>query len=194
MGAILSKMGLSSKTPRAIIYGPIDQGGGLGHGNTETMQGQEHLTIILSHLRHQDQLGQVMRISLDTLNLFLGLSKYPLTYDFDQIKKYHEPLWITNTWAFLSSIDGSVLFTTDRTLKTQCVNDHFLMEQFLTINGIGAKELQRLNQCRLYLQVTLLSEISSANGKTILENYFQGNKHPNRRSTLTWPRQDRPPL
>jgi hypothetical protein len=193
IGPILSKMGLSSKTPRAIIYGPTDQGGGLGHGNTETMQGQEHLTLILSHLRQQDQLGQVMRISLDTLNLFLGLPKYPLTYDFDQIKKYHEPLWLTNTWAFLSSIDGSVLFTTDRTLKTQCVNDHFLMEQFLTIKGIGAKELQRLNQCRLYLQVTLLSEISSANGKTILENYFQGNKHPNRRSNLTWPRQDRPP-
>ena len=121
IGPILSKMGLRSKTARAIIYGPIDHGGGLGHGNTETMQGQEHLTLILSHLRHQDQLGQVMRISLDTLNLFLvGLPKFPaLTYDFEQIKKYHEPLWLTNTWAFLSSIDGSILFTKDRTLKAQ---------------------------------------------------------------------------
>jgi hypothetical protein len=78
--------------------------------------------------------------------------------------------------------------------KHSCVNDCFLIEKFLTIKGIGATELQRLNQCRLYLQVTLLSEISSANGgKTILENYIQGNKHPNRRSILTWQRQDRPP-
>jgi hypothetical protein len=52
----------------------------------------------------------------------------------------------------------------------------------------------RLNQCRLYLQVTLLSEITSANGRNILPSYIQGNKHTNRRALLTWPRQDRPPL
>jgi hypothetical protein len=193
MGPILSKMGLSSKTARAIIYGPIDHGGGLGHGNTETMQGQEHLTLFLCHIRQQDQLGKVLRISLDTLNLFLGLSAYPLTYDFQRIKKYHEPLWLTNTWEFLSSIDGIVIYTTDRTLKPQCDNDCFLMEKFLTIKGIGSKELQRLNQCRIYLQVTLLSEISTANGKTLSANYVVGNKHPTRRSLLTWPRQPRPP-
>jgi hypothetical protein len=193
MGPILSKMGLSSKTARAIIYGPIDHGGGLGHGNTETMQGQEHLTLFLSQIRQQDQLGKVLQISVDTLNLFLGLSTYPLTYDFHPIKKYHEPLWLTNTWDVLSSIDRTVIYTTDRTLKLQCDNNCFLMEKFLTIKGIGATELQRHNQCRIYLQVTLLSEISSANGKMLSANYVQGNKHPTRRSLLTWPRQYRPP-
>jgi hypothetical protein len=54
--------------------------------------------------------------------------------------------------------------------------------------------MRRLNQCRLYLQVTLLSEITLANGHNILPSYIQGNKHANQRSLLTWPRQDRPPL
>ena len=190
---ILSKMGFNRNTSRAIIYGPIEHGGGLGHGDTETLQGQAHLDLFLSHIRQRDQTGNVLRISLDTLNLFLGLPKYPMTYDFDEVKQYCEPIWLTNTWEFLSSIDGKVLFTNDDTLKPQCKHDRFLMDEFRRLPGIGSTELRRLNQCRLYLQVTLLSEISSANGVTILSNYVRGNKHANRRSLLTWPRQERPP-
>jgi hypothetical protein len=51
---------------RSIIFGPIDQGGGMGHGDTETMQGQAHLDLFLSHLRAKDQTGNVLRISLET--------------------------------------------------------------------------------------------------------------------------------
>ena len=165
----------------------------MGHGDTETMQGQEHLDLFLSHIRAKDQTGNVLRISLKTLNLFFGLPKYPLTYDYDIIHKYHEPIWLTNTWEFLSSINGVILYTTDQTLKPQCQHDTFLMEEFRQIHGIGSAELKRLNQCRLYLQVTLLSEIASADGKTITANYVGGTKSAHRRSTLTWPRQPRPP-
>ena len=85
-------MGFNRNTARSIIFGPIDQGGGKGHGDTETMQGQAHLDLFLSHLRAKDQTGNVLRISLETLNLFLGLPKYPLTYDYKIIQKYHEPI------------------------------------------------------------------------------------------------------
>ena len=193
-GAIIAKMGFNRNTARSIIFGPIDQGGGMGHGDTETMQGQAHLDLFISHIRAKDQTGNVLRISLETLNLFLGLPKYPLTYDYEIIRKYHEPIWLTNTWEFLSSIHGVILYTTDQTLKPQCLHDKFLMEEFRKLHGIGSAELKRLNHCRLYLQVTLLSEIASADGKTITANYVGGTKSAHRRSTLTWPRQDRPPL
>lgn len=49
-GAIISKMGFNRNTARSIIFGPIDQGGGMGHGDTETMQGQAHLDLFLSHI------------------------------------------------------------------------------------------------------------------------------------------------
>jgi hypothetical protein len=130
---IIAKMGFNRNTARLIIFGPIDQGGGmLGHGDTrETMQeeGQAHLDLFLSHIRAKDQTGNVLRISLETLNLFLGLPKYPLTYDYDIIHKYHEPIWLNNTWEFLSSINGVILYTTDQTLKPQCLHDKFLMEE-----------------------------------------------------------------
>ena len=166
----------------------------MGHGDTETMQGQAHLDLFISHIQAKDQTGNVLRISLETLNLFLGLPKYPLTYDYEIIRKYHEPIWLTNTWDFLSSINGVILYTTDQTLKPQCLQDKFLMEEFRQLHGIGSAELKRLNQCRLYLQVTLLSEIASADGKTITANYVGGTKSAHRRSTHTWPRQPRPPL
>ena len=171
MGPVLSKMGFNCNTARSIIFGPQDYGGGMGHGDTENMQGQEHLDLFLSHIRQRDQTGNVLRISLDTLNLFLGLPKYPLTYDYEKIKKYCEPIWLTNTWEFLSSIDGSVLYTEDRSLKLQCNNDSFLMEAFSNLRGIGSTKLRRLNRCQLYLQVTLLSEITSANGLSLLPNF-----------------------
>jgi hypothetical protein len=65
-GAIISKMGFNRNMARSIIFGPIDQGGGMGHGDTETMQGQAHLDLFLSHLRAKDQTGNVLRISLET--------------------------------------------------------------------------------------------------------------------------------
>jgi hypothetical protein len=47
-GAIISKMGFNCNMAHSIIFGPIDQGGGMGHGDTETMQGQAHLDLFLS--------------------------------------------------------------------------------------------------------------------------------------------------
>jgi hypothetical protein len=60
------------------------------------------------------------------------------------------------------------------------------MEEFRQLQGIGSAELKRLNQCQLYLQVTLLSEITSADGKTLTSTYVGGTKSAHRRSTLTW--------
>ncbi len=54
-------------------------------------------------------------------------------------------------------------------------------------------DTQRLNRCRIYLQVLHLSNIASANGTAILQCYKDGNRCPYRNSTLAWPYQPRPP-
>ena len=51
--------------------------------------------------------------------------------------------------------------------------------------------LQRINACRLFLQITLLSEITSANGKFIKHNILNGKRNSNA-STKIWPRQKSP--
>ena len=48
--------------------------------------------------------------------------------------------------------------------------------------------LQQVNACRLFLQVTLLSKICSANGKVINYNILKGKQNSIKSNTL-WPRQ-----
>jgi hypothetical protein len=47
------------------LVGRIDYGGGMGHGDTETLQEQAHLDLFLSHIRQRDQTGNILCISLD---------------------------------------------------------------------------------------------------------------------------------
>jgi len=54
------------------------------------------------------------------------------------------------------------------------------------------KSLHLLNQCRLFLQVLSLSDITDASGSHILSGYHSGARHNNRVSTLKWPRQPKP--
>ena len=61
----------------------------------------------------------------------------------------------------------------------------------ITRNISSKTTLQRLNACRLFLQVTLLSEIGSANGKVIKNNILK-KKRKSIESNKLWPRQKSP--
>ena len=61
----------------------------------------------------------------------------------------------------------------------------------ITKNIKSLLTLQRINACRLYLNITLLSEIGLANGKMIKTNILQG-KHNSIESTTMWPQQRSP--
>jgi hypothetical protein len=63
-------------------------------------------------------------------------------------------------------------------------------------------QLESINTCRLYLQVTTLAELSNENGTNILSYALKGTLDPNTnqpqlwtysKSTLDWPYQERPP-
>ena len=69
-------------------------------------------------------------------------------------------------------------------------NDVYIMDT-ITKNIASKITLQRLNTCRLFLQISLLSEITSANGKFIKHNILKG-KRNSIASTKIWPRQKSP--
>ena len=49
----------------------------------------------------------------------------------------------------------------------------FLMQHFVMMGTQGAK-LDKVNRCHLYLQVTSLADITSGNGRLILEDVWKG--------------------
>jgi hypothetical protein len=54
-------------------------------------------------------------------------------------------------------------------------NNQFLMKEFVQ-QGKQGHELKKLNECQMFLEVTNLSEISSADGKKIKETSWTGTK------------------
>ena len=56
-----------------------------------------------------------------------------------------------------------------------------------------ATELLVINRCRLFLRVTTLSEISTADGLNIHSDVWRGYPPPHSLSKILWPRQHRPP-
>ena len=66
------------------------------------------------------------------------------------------------------------------------------MEAFVQLR-YSAADLRSLNQCRLYLQVLTLSNITSVDGTSFLQSVLDGVLSSDRASLLKWPRQTRPP-
>jgi hypothetical protein len=66
------------------------------------------------------------------------------------------------------------------------------MEEFFK-QHIPVAHMRILNRCRLYLQVITLSDISTADGHTILPEIKQGIWLEQRKSNLLWPTQCNPP-
>jgi hypothetical protein len=54
-------------------------------------------------------------------------------------------------------------------------------------------QLQRINTCRMYLQVISVSEIATAKGDKLLSSAIQGVRDSQHPSTLHWPLIPRPP-
>jgi hypothetical protein len=66
------------------------------------------------------------------------------------------------------------------------------MPRFMSLSPTNA-ELQSLNRCRLFLQVSFLSEICSSDGLTITEDAWRGKRFEIPSKLLSWPRQQCPP-
>jgi len=75
--------------------------------------------------------------------------------------------------------------------QEQWEHDLFLMCEFIYL-GFKKKELEMINQCRLYHQVVTLTDIATADGKAIEEAYTGSTRNADRVSKLQWPTQNCP--
>ena len=130
-GPFLSKMGISSKTSRKLIFAPYHYSG-FAFADTWVQQGLQHLQLLIGHLCHQDQVGNLLQINIDTLQLLLGHPLPPLSYPFQGIAPIAPPSWLITTWEFLNDINGQVTFTDPWNLPLDRQGDCHLMPQVLS--------------------------------------------------------------
>ena len=99
--------------------------------------------------------------------------------------------WITDFKKVLHEYGGEVILEGSWTPTLQRKHDIALMEYFSA--HIPDKEtLQLLNNCRLYLQIFTLSDISSSDGTKLTKCALSGHRNPAFQTLLHWPKQKRP--
>jgi hypothetical protein len=193
INAWLPKMGISSKTNRAVVFGPMRYGG-FGLQSLVSVQGEGQVLLFMKHLRAGEELATLLRIAYGWYQLNAGVGhnilqqpSHPGSMDY-----VIGGQWFTSMQYFLHHCNAHLQFDTTRLPALLRVNDRVLMDDFRE-HGLSPQELRLANYCRLYLQVECLSEICEEGGRSIARHAWSVDREAaTSRSTLQWPVQDRP--
>ena len=182
-GPFLSKMGLSSKTDRKLIFVPYHYSG-FAIADTWVQQGIQHLQLLLGHFCQHDQVGNLHCINIETLQILIGHPQPPLSYPYKEIRHIAPPSWLTTTWEFLNDFDGIITLTDPWNLPLDRQGDCHLMPKVLSqlVNTpkplLSKPDLQKINLSQIYLQALILSDIATSSGKKLTATSGKDTGHP----------------
>jgi hypothetical protein len=189
LNASLSASGVVRSMPRAIVWGPMRYQG-LGIRHLWTTQGVEHLLAILRHATRSTLTGQLIRTSMEDMQLEIGVSASFLKSSYNYYGCLATRSWISETWRFLSDSRITVVDPFPKP-PLACPNDCFLMERFFQ-HGYRGSDLLQLNQCRMHLHALRLSDLCTANGAHLTNLTLDVVPDPCRSLPFSWPRTHRP--
>jgi len=162
--AILSHIRYNHNMPKAVVYTPTSHGS-LGLCHLPTEQGLQKILHVLKHLCAKTLLGTLIDWTIQAHQIQASIAK--------SILEYTGPIpwtpncWINNLWNTLHSIQGQIILQQTWMIPPCCIHNRHLMKDFANI-GLTTKTLQIINNCRLFLQVTTLAEITNHAGTHLL--------------------------
>ena len=112
-----------------------------------------------------------MRIEKSFIELLLGQGKCPLQHPEVAMDTWFTLSWIQKLGQFLCKCDSSIETNGERVIRTQREKDRNIMD---CVDSLGPAEKDKIQQCRLYLQVQTLADICTANGKNIQNGFYNG--------------------
>ena len=188
-GSFLSKMGFNRHFLRSVVFGPSELGGiALCHIPTE--QGIHQILYILEHVYNTTIAGQLIMMAVQYTQLEAGTKALILT-DTNPDISYVTASWVTSVRDFLRNNQISLEFSESWNCNLSRQGDGFLMDIFRQSGQFSLLDLRHLNAIRLYLQVTTISDITSADGTAITKEAYSGNIQTDRQSKWSWPRQSK---
>ena len=187
--SILNKLGFNRHYPHAVVFAPM-QVFGCGLFDLRIEQGLSHIQALLDYVGTDHKVGRVMLISLRHLQVEAGVS-FDLLVSPQLELPYLTDCWLLCLRKFCADFSISIRVLKNRIPLLARDGDSCLMEKAMTL-GFSKQELIDVNLVRTYLQVTTLSDIASAQGSTILPSVWNGFPISDRRSRLTFARQESP--
>jgi hypothetical protein len=160
---ILPQMGYSSSTLHGISLGHKSYGG-LGLPNIRVEQGARNLITLTKGLTEHSLSANMIKTVTKWWWYQLGLEKHPFKYKSQDIT-YVKLDWFNNLHSFLEEFQIKI----DIQMKNYtCLrqNDIYIMEAVLQ-QKYSQKIVGNINQCRLYLHVITLSDITNELGRHI---------------------------
>jgi hypothetical protein len=191
VAATLCKGGFVTTFPRAVANGPHLYGGIAMHP-IKYEQLVEQTKTVLKHLRCPGESNDMLRIALAWAQLETGMG-FSLLDSPDKYVPHLDCQWLQSIRTGLSSIDARIEQYKPEVYLPRRIDDSHIMDAICDSQLFNDKQVCRINACRLFLQVTLASDIITPCGKRILKNYYKGTttSRPNY-PTVQYPRQNFP--
>ena len=168
----LSKAGFNSQTHRSIIYASRPSGG-LGFRPLYNEQGIQHVQKFIQSIRIQSPLRSLLIQSLLWWQVHSGIDK-PLL----ECPLPHYPhlagTWFTSTRQFLASVSAKIVLPFHTVHPPFRERDVAIMSHACNHSNLSSGKLNTINQCRLFLQVTFLSELCNTKGTEFIAQFLNG--------------------
>ena len=193
LSAGLPNAGMCRNMARSLVYGPSKYQG-LDIHNLYTTQGITHLAALVDHIWRDTDTGKLMIISLENMKLELGIQGSVFNQDYENMEHLCEDTWLKHVWEFMHKngieISDDIPDYTDNREFDTTLTSRF--ELAFDAKLISKGEWRMANLYRKYLQVMNISDLATADGKYVADDYWGGTKNGNRVRDIIWPIQGKP--
>ena len=173
--SLYAKCGFSRKTPQALLFAPIEYGGG-GFVHWDTLQGEGQILHFLKHWRTTTVISSTLRINVAWCQWQSGMSSSILV-NTDPIE-YLEARWLPSLRDALLRFGAQVITDTTFIPSPERDDDIYIMEAARQSNIFSDKDIRIINYCRLYLHITTISEMYDADGHTLMDHIVKCQRAP----------------
>ncbi len=189
----LSKAGICRNISRAVAFASISHQG-LGIKNPFWTQGICKLIVLLDQGQQITQ--QLIDVSWARMVQETGLGSNFWHFPYQRMHKLLTKGWVMSIWEFLSTSESIKVTRRDNLMNRtpRFKGDRYIMQAILEQTNITGDELRMINYCRIYLQVELISDIATADGKFIRQDVWVGKRvlEQGNTNTFEWAKQPRP--
>jgi Reverse transcriptase (RNA-dependent DNA polymerase) len=181
----LPKSGICRNISRQSLFASTKyQGFGLRH--PFFTQGCRKLTLFL--LPTDPSSRFLIHTSHKLLELQCGLGPDFLRQSPKPFSNIVDSTWLTSLWEFLHS--SNITLTKTKNDILLFTNDGYIMNQLCLQHR--QKELQLLNHCRIYLQITNISDAITLDGMGFRNSIWKGTRLLMKQNQSQWPEQPNP--
>ena len=189
MPTILKRSGIGHGYPLSVIYADSRfQGHNFYH--LKSLHISARIKYIIKHLRMKDYIGNTARSMLNWAQQAAGIST-PVCMTHEPLT-YLEGRWVQQLRHDLRHINSTLFIHDTWTYPPTREHDAYIMD-LINTHITSDTQKRKLNYCRLYLQVTHVSDITTSDGKKLHHGIMHKQESfNNQHQTLNWPEQQIP--